>query len=127
VKSSEVEEIAVDVQDNVVMFDERRIELGSPVLEAMIGSGVLIVLLDPDSYLKDPEYRRKRRAGAPAVRNLRAFSMTGDALWEAELPEDADYYHRLVGADPIEADSFSSFRCRIDPQNGRIVSKVFLK
>jgi len=127
VKNPEVQDNAVGVQDNAVMVDERRIELGSPVLEAMIGSGVLIVLLDPDSYLKDPEYRSRRRAGAPAVRNLRAFSMTGDALWDAELPEDADYYHRLISADPIEADSFSSFRCRIDPQNGRIVSKVFLK
>jgi hypothetical protein len=117
----------VDVQGTAVVVNGHRIEVGSRVLNAMAGNTLLLVLLDPDSYLQDPEYRKKRRAGAPAVRNLRAFSMSGTALWDAEMPEDADYYHRIVSTDPIEVDSFSSFRCRIDPRNGRILSKHFLK
>jgi hypothetical protein len=117
----------VSVQGAAVVVNGVRIELGSRVLNAVSADDLLLVLLDPDSYLQDPEYRKQRRAGAPAVHNLRAFSFTGTALWEAEMPEDADYYHRIVSTDPIEADSFSSFRCRIDSRNGRILSKQFLK
>jgi hypothetical protein len=62
-----------------------------------------------------------------AIRNLRAFSSSGAALWEAEMPEGADYYHKIVNVDPVEVDSFSSFRCRLDPRTGRIVSKRFMK
>jgi hypothetical protein len=62
-----------------------------------------------------------------AVRNLRAYSPSGVELWEAEMPEQADYYYKIVSTDPIEADSFSSFRCRIDPRTGGITSKRFMK
>lgn len=87
----------------------------------------MLVLIDPDSYLTDPEYRRKLRAGMAAPRNLRAFSTEGDLLWEAEMPERADYYHEIVSADPIEAYSFSGFLSRIDPRTGKIISKTFTK
>jgi hypothetical protein len=43
------------------------------------------------------------------------------------MPEEADYYYRIVGVDPIEADSFSGFRCRIDSKTGGIVCSQFMK
>jgi len=117
----------VEIHDTAVVVNGHRIDIGSRVLQVASGGALVLVLLDPDVYLDDPEYRKRRRAGTPAVRNLKAFSPTGTALWDAELPEDADYYHRIVSADPIEVESFSSFRCRIDPKDGKIVSKNFLK
>src|SRR5690349_15238862 len=106
--------VALDVRGSIVVVDGRAIDVDRPVLDAQATNTIVLVLIDPDSYLLDPDYRKKRRAGLPAVRNLRAFSLEGAALWEAELPEVADYYHRIVSVDPIEVDSFSSFRCRID-------------
>lgn len=119
--------IDLEVKGNIVVADGNSINIGAQVLDARISRGIVLVLIDPDSYLTDPEYRRKRRAGMAAVRNLRAFSVSGDLLWEAEMPEKADYYHKIEKIDPIEVDSFSSYRCRLDSKTGRIVSKCFMK
>ena len=103
------------------------IEVGSKVLDARVIDQAVLVLVDPDSYLSDPDYRRKRRSGLRAIRNLRAFSFDGTELWQAEMPAEADYYHTIVSLDPLDVYSFSSFRCRIDAQTGKILSKEFLK
>jgi len=87
----------------------------------------VIVLLDPDDYLTDPRYPKERRRGQDALRNLRAYSMSGALLWEAEFPEPADYYYKIVSRSPLIALSFSSYRCRIDPETGRILEAQFLK
>jgi hypothetical protein len=118
---------AVNIQGDAVVVNGHSINVGLPVLEAQVTPGLVLVLIDPDSYLRDPNYRRQRRSGRPAIRNLRAFSLSGTLLWEAEMPEDADYYHRIVSLVPIDVDSFSSYRCRIDPRTGKIVSKQFMK
>jgi len=98
-----------------------------PVLEALDDGQRVIVLLDPDSYLADPAYRAKRRAGAPPNRNLLGFSYDGQLLWEAEFPSDVDYYYRVSSVHPLRANSFSSFSCEIDPATGRILRKDFYK
>lgn len=97
------------------------------VREAFEFDGKVIVLIDPDAYLADPGYPRERRRGADALRNLRAYDSFGSLVWEAELPEPADYYYRIVAHDPLTALSFSCFRCRIDPESGRIVEAEFTK
>ena len=86
-----------------------------------------LLLLDPDVYLADLRYRETRRAGSPALRNLQAFSNDGAKLWEAELPEPGDYYYELLSASPIEALSFSGYRCVISETDGRLLTKQFLK
>jgi hypothetical protein len=118
---------AIEVKDGAVLVGGTRIDVGARILDAQATPSVVLVLIDPDIYLTDPEYRRRRRAGLAAVRNLRAFSPSGKPLWEAEMPEAADDYHKIVGIDPIEADSFSGFRCRIDARTGTILSKRSMK
>ena len=118
---------SLDIGEGEVVVDGNRIHVGAPVLDARITDSVVLVLIDPDSYLNDPDYRTKRRQGLSAVRNLRAFSLKGAKLWEAEMPEEADYYHKIVSTDPIEVASFSSFNCRINPKNGKIVWRQFTK
>ena len=118
---------AVSIQGNVVVVNGRSINVGLPAREAQATARMIVVLLDPDSYLSDPDYRRKRRSGLAAVRNLRAFSLSGTPLWQAEMPEEADYYYRIVSVDPIDVDSFSGFRCRLDSKTGKIISKHFMK
>lgn len=98
-----------------------------PVKEAFALAKAVCVLLDPDAYLSDASYSRERRRGNGALRNLRAYSPTGELLWEAEFPEAADYYYRVVSREPLTVLSFSSYRCRIDPESGRIVEAEFMK
>ena len=43
------------------------------------------------------------------------------------MPKASDYYYRLSSVAPLIANSVSSYRCEIDPNNGAIKSKEFLK
>jgi hypothetical protein len=108
-------------------IDALSIEMPWPVLDAIEFGDIVFVLLDPDSYLLDPNYKKMRRNGAPAIRNLIAVTKVGAKLWEAELPEASDYYYRISSAMPLIANSFSSYRCEIDQNNGSIKSREFLK
>lgn len=97
------------------------------LIDAFESDGRIIVLLDPNAYLRDPGYGKERRRGQDPFRNLRAISMSGDLLWKAEFPEAADYYYKIVDRNPLTALSFSSYRCVIDTATGRIVRKEFFK
>jgi len=110
-----------------LLIDGESIELEYVVLDAFELDGRVIVLLDPEAYLQDPDYGKERRRGDGALRNLCAMSMSGELLWEAEFPEAADYYYKIVGRHPLTALSFSSFRCVIDASTGRIARKDFYK
>ncbi len=110
-----------------VIVGERRLPMQYAVRQAFELDGRIIVLFDPDDYLKDPAYPRERRRGQDALRNLRAYSRDGELLWQAEFPEPADYYYRIVRRSPLTVLSFSSYRCRIDPTDGRIAEKEFYK
>jgi hypothetical protein len=98
-----------------------------PVLEVGVVAGSLVALLDPDSYISAPGYREQRRSGMPAPRNLVGSPMHGGSPWEAEFPEESDYYYKIVSWDPLIALSFSGYRCRIDPATGKILSSEFTK
>lgn len=110
-----------------VIFGDHRLRMEYPVRQAFELDGKAIVLLDPDAYLKDPAYPKERRRGTDALRNLRAYSQSGELLWQAEFPEAADYYYRIVRRSPLTVLSFSSYRCRIDATDGRIVEQEFYK
>lgn len=114
-------------QGNVLTIEGQSIQLAWPVLDAIEEGARVFVLLDPDSYLLDPNYKKIRRHGAPAIRNLIALMKDGTKLWEAELPESSDYYYRFSSSRPLIVNSFSSYRCEISPDNGAILRKEFLK
>jgi hypothetical protein len=90
-------------------------------------NGLILILLDPDDYLTGEQYLARRKAGAPALRNLWAFDEQGTKLWEAELPEDRDYYYDVKYGPPLTASSFSGYTCVLDVKDGSISSKVFNK
>lgn len=119
--------MSVSFEGKMLTIGDKKVPLAHAIREAFALEGEVIVLLDPDSYLTDPSYGRDRRRGEGAIRNLIAVSAGGERLWEAEFPEPADYYYRIVSRKPLTALSFSSHRCEIDPRTGRIVSRQFLK
>jgi hypothetical protein len=86
-----------------------------------------LCILDPDAYLTDPSYAAKRRAGHAALRNLWAFDGSGIKLWEAQLPEENDYYYEFAGVDPLKVRSFSGYTCVISLMDGTIISSEFHK
>jgi hypothetical protein len=119
--------VNVTFKDKTVVIDGTRIELQWPVLDAFELGERVIVLFDPDGYLLDPGYKAQRRQGREANRNLCAFTKSGEKVWEAEFPEEADYYYAVNSRSPLRVNSFSSFRCEIDACTGKIKSKTFLK
>lgn len=98
-----------------------------PIRDAKEFGDQVLVLLDPDAYLIDPAYKQARREGAPAIKNLMAFTRSGKVLWEADMPQASDYYYRIISLSPLKADSFSSYECEIDFKSGKIISKKFFK
>lgn len=114
-------------QENQLVIDDVKILLPWPVLDAVELESKIFVLLDPNSYLKDQPYKDTLKQGAPAIKNLIAFSSAGVKLWEAEFPEDSDYYYKIVSSSPLIVNSFSSYRCEIDPEDGSIKRQEFLK
>lgn len=117
----------ISFQGKTLVINGHSIQLAWPVLDAIETADKVFVLFDPDSYLLDPSYNVMRRQGAPAIRNLIALTKAGVKLWEAELPEASDYYYRLTSTAPLVAISFSSYKCEIDPNNGAIKKREFLK
>jgi len=98
-----------------------------PVLDAFDDGHRIIALLNPDAYLTDPTYKIQRRSGLPPNKNLLAYSYDGHLLWAADFPTNVDYYYRISSQQPLLVNSFSSFRCEIDPATGKITRKDFFK
>jgi hypothetical protein len=105
------------------------IEASIPYLarEVKIAFGLVLVLIDPDRYLTDPAYKKQRKTGSSALRNLWAFSEQGRKVWEAEMPEPNDYYHEILQSPALAAASFSGYTCELDPADGRILHRTFHK
>ncbi len=112
---------------DIVMIGGKPFCMDYPVKNAFWTEGRVIVLLDPDAFLTDPAYGKDRRRGDDAIRNLCALTRDGTLLWQAELPETVDYYYQVESRSPLTVLSFSSYRCEIDPTDGHIASKQFLK
>jgi hypothetical protein len=119
--------MSINFHAKTLIIDVNSIQMLWPVLDAIEQDDKVFVLLDPDSYLLDPNYKKMRRQGVPAIKNLLAFDKTGVKLWEAEFPETSDYYYRFSSSSPLIVNSFSSYRCEIDTTNGSIKNKVLLK
>jgi len=119
--------MTIEIHGNALTIDGRAVQLDWPVLEVAETLDKVFVLLDPDAYLGDAGYKSSLRNGGPAIRNLVAISRDGRRLWEAELPDVRDYYYQFSSIEPLHVNSFSSFLCEIDPENGKILTKEFLK
>jgi hypothetical protein len=119
--------MSISFHGRTLNIGDQSILLDWPVLEAIEEGGQVFVLFDPDSYILDPNYKKIRRQGSPAIRNLVAYARNGERIWEAELPEQVDYYYRIVSSKPLVVNSFSSYRCEIRTDDGRILTKEFLK
>lgn len=112
---------------DIIKVDGRPTRMEYMVRDAFWAHGRAIVLLDPNAYLDHPAYGQQRRSSRKPVQNLRAYSPAGELLWQAEQPEFADHYYRIESHEPLVALSFSAYRCDIDPESGRILSKHYLK
>jgi hypothetical protein len=116
---------AVSHDGDIVRIDGKPLRMEYMVRDAFWADGKAIVLLDPSAFLDAPGGARK--APRDPVKNLRAYSPSGEMQWEAEQPEDQDHYYLIESREPLVALSFSAYRCDIDPATGRILSKKKLR
>lgn len=95
------------------------LDLRLGVLDAIrLGDRILVV----HDYMAYPRHR-------PAP-NLVAYTTSGELLWTAEsLTESSatDAYVGFLSEDPLWVGNFDGFRCRIDPQTGRLLESEFTK
>jgi hypothetical protein len=109
----------VTFSGKTILVSGKPIHLDYPVANAFQLGDKLVVLLDPDAYTE--------KFGQ--FRNLIALTLDGKLLWTAELPTNmgGDTYYRVSSKDPLVADSFSSYACKIDDTTGKIKAKSFFK
>ncbi|HEX9706101.1 MAG TPA: hypothetical protein VGA24_00520 [Steroidobacteraceae bacterium] len=112
---------------DIVKIDGKPVRMKYMVRDAFWADGRAVVLLDPDAYLDDVAYGKARRRSRDPVHNLRAYSPSGELLWQAEQPEADDHYYRIESRQPLVALSFSAYRCDLDLASGRILKKHHLK
>ena len=113
-----------------LQIDGKAVETPSPIREAFAVRWGVIVLMDQFADLKGPVLDIREIRNAPKGTNLFCYSPDGTLLWKAELPtgeNSEDYYYRVSSRSPLVVNSFSSYRCEIDPATGRIIGKDFFK
>ena len=120
-------ERAVSHDGDIVKINGKPVRMEYMVRDAFWAGGCAVVLLDPDAFLDMPTYGVARRRSREPVQNIRAYSPSGEMLWQAEQPEADDHYYRIESHEPLVALSFSAFRCDLDLSNGRILKKTSLK
>ena len=118
-------ERAVSHDGDIVKIDGKSVRMQYMVRDAFWADGRAVVLLDPDAFLDAPGGARK--APRDPVKNLRAYSPSGEMLWQAEQPEANDHYYLVESRDPLVVLSFSAYRCAIDLASGRIMDRTKLK
>lgn len=119
--------ISVEHQGKTLLINGMAREMSYDILDAFPLNEKIIVLIDPDSYLRDPSYSKERRRGINPLRNLLAVSNDGTLLWEAELPEKVGHYYSISSREPLVANFSASYRCEIDAGTGLIRKKEFYK
>ena len=110
---------------DIVKIDGKSVRMQYMVRDAFWADGRAVVLLDPAAFLDAPGGARK--APRDPVKNLRAYSPSGEMLWQAEQPEVNDHYYLVESRDPLVVLSFSAYRCAIDLASGRIMDRTKLK
>lgn len=117
---------AVSHEGDIVKIGGKPLRMEYMVRDAFWANGRAIVLLDPHAFLDHPAYGG-RKAPRDRVRNLRAYAPSGELQWEAQQPEVQDHYYMIESRNPLVALSFSAYRCDLDVETGRILSKKKLK
>ena len=109
------------IHNNRVEWDGGGLDLPIRALDAVrLGERVLVI----HDYMAYPR-------GKPAP-NLVAYSPSGDRLWTAEnlgasgLGE-TDAYVSFLSEEPLWVYNFAGYRCRIDPQTGKLIESQFTK
>ena len=111
--------IKVTYSGSIVQVGGVEISLPYDVLDAYENKGVVVVLIDPDSYIGKEK----------GLRNIVAYDVSGKKLWDANFPQrdKPDYYWKISNRTPLVVKSFSSYECEIDLITGKVLKANFYK
>jgi hypothetical protein len=111
--------VKLQFTDRRVEIDGGHLDLPLPVKEAVrIGDRIFVI----HDYMAYP-----LRQPAP---NLVAYSTAGEHIWSAPTltqTSATDAYTNFISEDPLWVGNFMGFNCRIDPQTGALLERVFTK
>ena len=105
--------------DTRVEWDGGHLDLPTPIKEAIRIGKHILVIHDPTAY-----------PSQQPTPNLVAYTTNGERLWTAEnLTQNSatDAYVNFCSEDPLWVGNFMGFNCKIDPQTGKLIEKVFTK
>ena len=111
------------MKEDRVQFSGKNLKVGDrtfvlkyEILDSFLTDNQIIVLYHPD-------------ACKGKFRNLECFSLEGEKIWTAELPDPAfaDAYGGIISYSPLKLYSFTSYRCQIDVKTGKIEQREFTK
>jgi len=110
-------------------IEGRLVETPWPIRDAFTVKWGVIVLMDQFASLKGPVLDIREVREIPKGQNLFCYSVEGKLLWKAEFPTDntEDYYYGISSRSPLVVNSFSSYRCEIHQETGKIIRKEFFK
>lgn len=106
-------------KDKRVEWEGGHLDFPLRVLDAIRLDDRILVIHDYMAYPKEK----------PAP-NLVAYTMTGERLWTAEnltASSATDAYTAFISESPLWVWNFECFRCKIDPNTGKLLESVFTK
>jgi hypothetical protein len=109
----------ISYQGSKVIIGGKEIEFKFDLLSVATCQNVVVVLIDPDSYIGKEDI----------AHNLLGFDLNGNKLWEADYPQSykSDYYWKIDTSQGLSASSFSSYNCELNPLTGKIQRANFYK
>lgn len=109
----------ISYQGSKAIIEGKEIEFKFNLLNVVICQNVVIVLIDPDSYIGKEDI----------THNLLGFDLNGNQIWEADYPqsEKPDYYWKIDTTQGLCASTFSSYNCVLNPLTGNIQRAIFYK
>ena len=109
----------IQILGSTVRIGTQEIQTGFPIRDAFVSGDRVIILYEPNSL--------EGKVGQ--FPNLQAFTFSGEEVWTAELPTSTtgECYYQIASKDPLVVYSYHSFECEINPSDGKIVRKHFLK
>jgi hypothetical protein len=112
--------VKLKAKANRVELEGGHLDLPLRVIEAIRHGERVLVVHDWMAYPR----------GLPAP-NLVAYATDGRQLWTAENLErgigETDAYVGFLTEEPLWVANFAGFRCRIDPETGRLLESEFTK
>ncbi|MBY0273553.1 MAG: hypothetical protein K2X02_09170 [Alphaproteobacteria bacterium] len=110
----------INFHDNILKFNGIKKTFNYSIIDVLFLDNLFVVLLDP----------REDKKNWGQFHNLLSVDIEGIDKWIAELPttDSGDSYYKIqLKNNELWAYSTCSYICKINPENGKIIERIFTK